>query len=155
MLKPIEIRKAVKALADCPGWTDFVRPEIDRHLHGLEDEVLNGAFTTKELEDKRAAYTALKRLLRDLHDYVGGALAHLTEDEITLLPQRVRQQMLGLFTPPLRGVPVQSPATAEPLAKIEFPPAHQFNPFAAKFTPDPPVPSPTTANNGTPPPTTS
>ena len=142
MLKPIETRKAAKALADCPGWADLVRPEIDRHLHKLEDDILNGDFNTKALEDKRAAYAELKTLLRDLHGYVMGSLSTLTEDEITLFPRSVREQMESLFTPPLRGIQT---GTEQPLAHLEFSPAAPFNPFAAHFIPttdSPPITSP-------------
>ena len=154
-LKPIEIRQAAKALADCPGWTDLVRPEIDRHLHQLEDDVLNGDFDTKALEDKRAAYAALKKLLRDLSGYVLGSLNTLTPDEVALFPRSVRTQMEDLFSPPLRGVQQPVAAPENPLAKVDFPPAHQFNPFAAKFTPEPLAQPSPTADNGQPPPPTS
>ena len=133
-VKPIEIRKAAKALADCPGWTDLVRPEIDRHLHKLEDTILNGeTVNTKDLEDLRAAYAALKKLLADLHGYVMSSLAKMSPEDAALFPPSVRQQMESLFTPPLRGVP-SLPVSQSPLSKIDFPPAAQFNPFAAQFT---------------------
>lgn len=163
MLSPIETRKAAKLLADCPGWTDLVRPEIDRHLHKLEDTILNSpSIATKDLEDQRAAYAALKKLLSDLHGYVMGSLASLSAEDAALFPPSVRQQMESLFTPPLRGVPSPSlPVSESPLSKLEFPPAAQFNPFAAQFTPEPvpppdnttagspvPAPSSTTVNNG-------
>ena len=148
-LKPVEIRKAAKALADCPGWTEFVRPEIDRHLHNLEDTILNSALiSTKALEDKRAAYAALKALLNDLRGYVTGSFTTLSDEEVSLFPPTVRKTMEELFAPPLRGIQQPIAIPENPLAKIEFPPAAQINPFAGKFTPEPLAPPSTTVNDG-------
>lgn len=127
---PIAIRKAAASLASCPGWTDLVRPHLERRFEHLRGILLGSTKDEKALIEAHAEHTQITNLFATLHASVSSAFAD-PKDKDDSTPS-ARAAILAQFQFPVGGLH-PSPLPAVP-PKIEFPTTGPFNPFQPATT---------------------
>lgn len=129
VLTTAQIRRGVVTLADCPGWTEFVLPSLRRHLKQLRDKVLNGDGSPDDIFRARDERLALVNFFKRLDATRAWAFEAMTAEESMQVPVTVIPKLERLFR--VEDEPPAVAAAAPKQPKIQFPPAHTFNPFAA------------------------
>lgn len=125
---PIAIRKAAASLLTCPGWTDLVRPHLERRFEHLRGILLGSTKDEKALIEAHAEHAQLSSLFATLHATVSGAFT-TPEDKDDSTPS-TRAAILAQFQFPT-GVKAD-PSPTRP--KVEFPSTGPFNPFTTPST---------------------